>query len=384
MIKRRPGWNPSKLKIYGAGLLAGLAVISVLNWREWKRSRKSSSLSCTVPGDEWVRSAKSLPRVSALVAAWNESSNIEQHIESFLKLRYPAIELVVSAGGDDGTYERALRYAGGRITVIRQAVGEGKQTALSSAYQHSTGVIIYFTDADCIFSDEAIERVLAPIILEKEQAATGSSRPLDAQLNQLLPSHIWAREIAASKRHNGYIQGILGRNAAITRDAIERSGGLEFAAPTGTDYHLAQRLLRIGTPIRYIADSVVPSSYPTSVGDYRSRQSRWLRNLILFGGQYGARADVVATCKTIGLGLTMTFLPLAALLVGPIAIALWLLLLTHATLARIRYMNELSRSGLGPTPPKYALLAAPLTMLDFAVCALPVVDLLDKRKRKKW
>ena len=123
-----------------------------------------------------------LPPVSILVAAWNEAARIDGHIESFRALRYPRKELVLCAGGDDGTYERACRHAGPAVIVLRQEPGEGKQRALARAFAETRGEIIFLTDADCLLTDEAFERTLRPVAIGEEQAATGGLRPLDGQL----------------------------------------------------------------------------------------------------------------------------------------------------------------------------------------------------------
>ena len=52
--------------------------------------------------------------VSVLVAAWNEARLLREHIESFLRLSYPDRELVLCAGGTDGTLEIAHECAGRR------------------------------------------------------------------------------------------------------------------------------------------------------------------------------------------------------------------------------------------------------------------------------
>jgi cellulose synthase/poly-beta-1,6-N-acetylglucosamine synthase-like glycosyltransferase len=360
--------------------LLGLVGVMSLNVARWKAERRQTTSA------EPIGSVNlpSKPSITAVVAAWNEVEHIEELIRSFRELGYPEIDLVVCAGGTDGTFERAQRLSGARVQVIQQHSGEGKQRALAKCLEYATGEIIYLTDADCLFSDDALELLLEPLISNGESVATGTSHPLPTQSDSLLAQHLWARDLAASRRNGEYINGILGRNAAIRREAIDAIGGLDFHAPTGTDYHLARRLINAGYKIRYIPSSSVPSEYPSSISEYRKKQSRWLRNLLLFGRQYNARDDIVATGTTMALGTVMTLLPLSGLILGRLAWSIWLIMLTHAALVRIRHMIIAVRHSQQPFPPIYPVAVFALTMLDFIVCALPVIDLADNKKRRAW
>jgi len=363
-------------------LLGGLGVVSLHNWRLWTHDRAfAERLRTERPAAPGLSFA---PKVSALVAAWNEAEHIDAHIRSFLALRKLEIELVICAGGADNTFERARQYAGPRVIVLEQRAGEGKQRALVRCLERATGEIIFLTDADCRFEGAALRHLLAPLVNEGEQAATGASRPLEEQQGRLLPGYLWAIDAAVAARQGRYSSGLLGRNAALTRQAIERSGGLDFHAPTGTDYQLARRLIDAGIPIRFVGASVVPAEYPESLATYANKQSRWLRNLLLYGPRYGATADVRATAQTVALGAAMTVSPLAALFLGPFALVLWAVLVSHAALAKLRYASFTARLHGGRLPRGLLLGLLPLTIAEFAIWALPIRDMLDRRRRSQW
>lgn len=365
-------------------LIAGLAFVALKNWWDWQGDRfrlvKGESTPPETPLYDW----DTHPKVSVLVAAWNESRHIDDHIRSFLALDYPSIELVLCAGGTDDTLSRARSYAGPRVTVIEQQPGEGKQRALAKCYQHASGEILYLTDADCLYHDEAMSRILAPLAVEGEQVATGPSRPIDSQFRKLLPYHLWVAEVASEVRNGPYVNGLLGRNAVLTRNSIDRIGGLDFVAHTGTDYHLAKKLLASDIPIRYVRSSVVISEYPDTVREYRNKQSRWLRNLILHSGRYGADADRAVAMRTVLTGAVMTLLPLLALIFGRLVLVPWLVLTAQATVSRIRYMIFASRSANRPIPRLYPVALVFITAMDFVVWALPALDLLHSGRRERW
>jgi GT2 family glycosyltransferase len=365
----------------GALLLSGLIGVLIHNWRLWQRDRTLGQDLADPPAPPALSRT---PLVSVLVAAWNERDHIDAHIRSFLALRYPQIELILCAGGDDDTRARAQRYADQRIIVLEQRPGEGKQRALARCFTRARGELIYLTDADCRYDDAALARLLAPLIDEGEQAATGRSRPLDAQMRHALPRYIWAADVASSARSSRYSDGLLGRNAAVTRQAIERIGGLDFVARTGTDYQLARRLLRRGIAIRFVGASVVASEYPATLGVYRRKQSRWLRNLLIHGAADGARADVRRTLQTIATGAVMTLAPLLSLAAGRVVLVVWSLLLAQAVCAKLRAIRLSAQLYRQRTPRRLLLKLVPLTLADFVIWALPALDMLDQRRRARW
>ena len=363
-------------------VLAGLAAIAWHNWRLWQRDAQLATRLRTERTA--IPTPSRMPKVSVLVAAWNEAAQIPAHIGSFQSLRYPTIELMLCAGGTDGTFGLAQRLAGEGITVLEQQPGEGKQAALARCLAHADGELIYLTDADCLFDDAALVRLLAPLIDEGEHAATGGSRPLDRQRAKLLPSYLWAADVAAAAQMPQYSRGLLGRNAALTRHALKQIGGLDFAARTGTDYQLAQRLLHAGIVIRYVGASIVPTAYPETLAVYRRKQSRWLRTLLLHGWRNRAIGDVRDTLRTVTTGCLMLFAPGMVPVFGASVLVLWVLLVAHAASAKLRYALFAERLHGQPISARLVAAIVPLTLIDFAIWSLPLLDLLDARRRNQW
>lgn len=365
------------------GLLAlGLAGVAGYNWRLWRRDRALADQLRAERGP--IPALGRAPRVSALVAAWNEAEHVDAHLQSFLALAYPNIELVICAGGVDDTLARARRYVGERVIVFEQQAGEGKQRALARCYERAGGELIYLTDADCRFDDEALARLLAPIVDEGEQVTTGGIRPLEHQFDQLLPRYAWSADVVSSAFMPRYINGLRGANALVKRSALEQSGGLDFQARTGTDYQLAQRLLAKQFHLRAVPASEVPTEYAETLQIYHRRHTRWILNLLIHGRRYGARADVLATLRTVALGVAMLLAPLAALWLGAFAWLPWALLLAHSVAAKLRYALFAARLHGARLPKRLLVGILPLTLADFAVWAAPIVDLLHPGRRERW
>jgi GT2 family glycosyltransferase len=372
----------------GAVLAIGLAVIAAYNAWQWRGDRALAA-GLRAELDRPRPRLKATPRVSVLVAAWNEAGTIARHLESVAALDYPNLEYVVCAGGGDGTLEIARRHAGPGAVVLEQAPGEGKQRALQKAYERATGEIVYLTDADCVVGDVAFERALAPLIEEGEAAATGGSIPPPEQRwRHDFAAYQWAVQQYSLARAPAYVDGLLGRNAAVRRDALEACGAFAAAVPTGTDYHLAKALRRNGYRIRNVPASLVVTPYATDWGGYARQQRRWLRNVALLGARSGAWNEVRASLQTSLLGAAM-LLGGATLFAGPagrLPFALWCLGLAQSAGAKLRYAGfGRLLDGRSPDSPARSLLAAlGYSLGEFVVWALPLTDYPVAARRIQW
>ncbi len=364
--------------------LLGLVVAAAINYRLWRRDRAFLNArpepESTPPPDEWPET----PLVSVLVAAWNEAANIERHIGSFLALRYPRKELALCAGGDDGTYEIACRYAGPTVKVLRQLPGEGKQRALARAFAETSGAIIFLTDADCLLADEPFERTLWPVATGGEQVATGGSRPFDEQLAAPFVFTQAASQLHAMSHEPRYVSGILGRNCAIQRALLVETMALDVPAPTGTDYVLAKTLLAAGARIRHVPGSLMPTEYPATARAYLRQQRRWLRNVALHGRRFGATDEARASLWASLVGLTMLLLPGLGALLSPWLLALWGALMGQAFFARLRYLGFAAEALERPVRPEDVIWQPALALLDFVAWMQPLGDYLPRKDRWRW
>jgi hypothetical protein len=324
------------------------------------------------------------PMVSVLVAAWNEAPRLPALIASFRALRCPARELIVSAGGSDGSYAVAAALAGDGVQVIEQHAGQGKQRALRDCYALASGDLIFLTDADCLLDDESFEGTLTPLITQGAAVATGGSRPLDAQLDSAFVRHQWYCDLYVRAHWTAYTGGLLGRNAALTRDAVENAGAFAADVATGTDYHMARALIQHGTRIRHADASQIPTAYADTWDAYRRQQARWLRNVVIHGLRSGAYRDVVS-------GLLPSLIGTAALALTPYGLlknattrtltgAAWL----YVTLNRARYTHFGERLTGQRTAAGMYLRLPLFVAQDFAAWSRALLDYPLKRMRIRW
>jgi cellulose synthase/poly-beta-1,6-N-acetylglucosamine synthase-like glycosyltransferase len=368
----------------GKLFLFGILGVAIHNWREWQRDKtlltRESLPKQLPPMDSWPN----LPLVSILVAAWNEVESIEQHVNSFNSLRYPQKELILCAGGEDGTFPLAQRSTGYGVVVLQQLPGEGKQRALQRCFSESTGIIIYLTDADCCLDNESFERVVYQIISMGEVAVSGSSQPsLGQSSNPFIISQA-SSQIYSSMHSPDYASGMLGRNCAVKRELLECSHGLEVPAPSGTDYVLAKMIHQTGARIRQVPDSRVVTEYPTSMSEYTQQQRRWLNNVAHYGNRFSARNEIISICYAYLTGIGMLFLPFIGIISSRLRLVIWSMLFWHACLSRIRYLH-FSSNLLGISMNFRSLLFQPiLLLLDITIWVRSLMDNIVPSRRQVW
>jgi cellulose synthase/poly-beta-1,6-N-acetylglucosamine synthase-like glycosyltransferase len=324
------------------------------------------------------------PRVAALVPAWNEALCLEEHVQSFQHLCYPNKEMILCAGGADGTFELARRMAGPGLKVLPQAPGEGKQSALRKCLAVCDAEIVLLTDADCLVSDDSFLRLIAPIVSGQVDAATGLCEPKVGQRDNLLVQYQWFRGALWAHRMPCRVRGLVGGNSAVRRTALMAVGGFDAAVRIGTDTHLARRLAKSGHEIRSVPESRALTEFPDSPRAYVRKRRRVHRTQLIQGVSFHAWRDVGLVLVPFGLYVLMLALPFFASVLGPLAWALPLLIL-GATLAKQLRRLVLGSRLAGSRLTWANLVSLPYhTLLEVVAMLLAFTDLLSPRLRAQW
>ncbi|MHA4808126.1 glycosyltransferase family 2 protein [Flavitalea flava] len=104
------------------------------------------------------------PKVSFMVAAYNEADFIENKILNSLQQNYPGpIEfLFVTDGSDDGTPEIVQRMSATypALRLFHLPGRKGKSAAMDRAVTFATGEILIFSDANTLLNKEATSRIV--------------------------------------------------------------------------------------------------------------------------------------------------------------------------------------------------------------------------------
>jgi len=114
-------------------------------------------------GRQSVQSPTVWPRVSFVIAAYNEERVIADKLLNTLALDYPKdlIEVVVvSDGSDDATESIVHSYASQGVVSLHEPRRRGKTAALNRAVKHAHGDIVVFSDANNDFAPDAIRKLV--------------------------------------------------------------------------------------------------------------------------------------------------------------------------------------------------------------------------------
>ncbi|MBU2955601.1 glycosyltransferase family 2 protein [Marinobacter sp. F3R08] len=105
------------------------------------------------------------PKVSILIAAYNEAKDIESTLQNKLALDYPSDKLeilVISDESDDGTddiIERVASSASFPVRLFRQVPRQGKTVGLNTLVPETSGEIILFSDANSQWDTLAVTKL---------------------------------------------------------------------------------------------------------------------------------------------------------------------------------------------------------------------------------
>lgn len=106
---------------------------------------------------------ESLPSITVVVPAYNESATIVEKLANTLALEYPpeSLEVIVASdGSEDGTNELVAQFGQGvRLLALPRL---GKNGALTRAASDARGEILVFTDADTKLTARTLVRIAAP------------------------------------------------------------------------------------------------------------------------------------------------------------------------------------------------------------------------------
>lgn len=120
-----------------------------------------------------------LPKVSILIAAYNEEAIITNKLNDTLELNYPKDKIQVifiTDGSTDGTAEKLRNIEG--ITLLHQDGRAGKMAAIKRAMPYINGAITIFTDANTFLNKDAILELVKHYQNDKVGAVAGEKRIL--------------------------------------------------------------------------------------------------------------------------------------------------------------------------------------------------------------
>ena len=249
------------------GVLAVLraAVTVVLARRQSKRWRRRSAPGFTPP-------------VSILVPAFNEAEVIAKALSSLSGGDYPSHEvIVVDDGSTDGTGELVEGLGLPGVRLVRQP-NSGKAAALNAGLAVAKGEVIVTVDADTVFEEDTLRRLVEPFADPAVGAVAGNTKVGNRKGLLGTWQHIdYVTGFNLDRRLYVVLQAmptVPGAVGAFRREAIEVGGGFS-SATLAEDTDLTITIGRAGWSVAYVEDARGWTETPSTLAGLWRQRYRW-------------------------------------------------------------------------------------------------------------
>jgi len=202
-------------------------------------------------------SLQQLPSVSLLIPAYNEEDVIGRKIQNSLDLDYPKdkLQILVAAdGSNDRTPDIVRSFEKDGIGLNYLPERGGKMAAINRAVPDCTGDIIVFSDANNIYTSDAILYLIRPFADPKVGATSGSKRIIEDE-----------RDLSSSEGLYWKYESIIKKNETLLGSTITAVGEilairkkLFISAPQNIindDRYLVLNMLKRGYDVVYVPEA---------------------------------------------------------------------------------------------------------------------------------
>ena len=155
------------------------------------------------------------PRVSLIVAAYNEEKDIEQKIKNSLELDYPNLEIIVASDGStDDTYKICSRYQD-KIIFYDRKERSGKINTLNYVVPKATGEILVFSDANTFYDKDAITHLVKHFNDSSVGCTTGYVKLIAKGRKHELGEELFTRLERFVQENESAIDSVIGLDGAM-------------------------------------------------------------------------------------------------------------------------------------------------------------------------
>ncbi len=179
----------------------------------------------TEPASQWAeemansseRHSAEWPRVSLVIAAYQEAGVIAARIQNALQMDYPADRLEVLIGVDgqeDSTGEIVAGFADERVRLLQYPVRRGKASVLNDSITQARGEIVLLSDANTFWDRDAARQLVQHFRNPQVGGVCGRLILTDAATGENVDGLYWRYENWL-KEKEGEIGALLGANGAI-------------------------------------------------------------------------------------------------------------------------------------------------------------------------
>jgi cellulose synthase/poly-beta-1,6-N-acetylglucosamine synthase-like glycosyltransferase len=159
-----------------------------------------------------------LPSITVFIPAYNEEAVIAQKIENTLSLDFPSglLEIVVASdGSNDGTNKILEQYRNNGVKVFINDKNEGKNAVINKFIPFTKGQVLVFTDANSIFSREALVQITKYFSNPKVGCVGGKLRYLRSESTVAMGEGLYFKYENFIREMEGLHGKMIGANGAI-------------------------------------------------------------------------------------------------------------------------------------------------------------------------
>ena len=217
----------------------------------------------------------SAPSITLIITAYNEELVIEKKIQNSLLLDYASdkLQIIVAADGSSDKTADIVRQFAGQVELNYIPQRQGKMAAINRAMSVAKGDIVVFSDANNMYEQDVLRKLVAPFSDLTVGATTGAK--LIVQDGGDLSSAegvYWKYESWIKKNQTilGTCTSSVGEMLAVRR---------EYYTPPpnhiiNDDYYIVIDLIRRGYRVIYVDDALSYEQISVTAQDEITRRSR--------------------------------------------------------------------------------------------------------------
>lgn len=219
------------------------------------------------------------PKVTLLIAAYNEEDIIAKKLENSLALDYPReqLEIVVASESSDNTNAIVGQFAS-RGVKLRVFARRGKSAMLYACAPQAQGEILVFSDANAMYQADAIRKLVRNFADERIGCVSGRLEYIESATSSAAgnESNYWRFEVW-KKGLESRLFSLTGANGSIF--ALRKELYSPLSEGRGDDFELPIRVLLQGYGAILEPEAV---SHEPNSSDTKAEFRRRVRNVHLY------------------------------------------------------------------------------------------------------
>jgi len=221
----------------------------------------------------------SLPKVSFIIAAYNEEKVIKEKLENALEIDYPVDKIQIIVASDcssDDTDSIVSEFADKGVILSRLEKRGGKTANQNNALQFATGEILVFSDAGTIYDKSAIKNIVRNFEDPKVGCVGGRLVHFGQKSKHLVSEKNYYTSFEQlAKTYESSIYTIVGVNGPIY--AVRKDINEPLPESLTSDFLTPLMVIRKGFRAIYEPEAISYEEIPLTTGTELRRKIRTVR-----------------------------------------------------------------------------------------------------------